>query len=81
MMSQRPSVPDLKPFSECGYDIVDDGLTSRREVAIASGDPLAPRLGDLFTVERRGVVHELAVIRTSMRRGRWSAICRVSDVF
>ena len=80
-MSQAGGVADLKPFSECGYDIVDDGLNTRREVAIASLDPLAPRHGDLFTVESRGVVHELAVIATSTREGRWRAICRVSDVF
>jgi hypothetical protein len=80
-MGQRRSVRDLNRFSECGYDIVDDGLNSRREVAIASAGPLAPRLGDLFTVESRGVVHELAVIRTSRCEGRWSAVCRVSDVF
>jgi hypothetical protein len=80
-MDPPRGVPDLQTFSQCGYDIVDDGLRTRRELAIESADPLAPRLGDLFTVESRGVVHELAVIRTSQRHGRWCVICRISDVF
>ena len=73
--------PGLRPFAESGYQIVDDALASRREVAIWSLDPLAPRLGDLFTVDRRGVVHELSVVELSTFKGGWSARCRVNDVF
>ena len=75
------TVPGLQPFSGSGYAITDGGLNSRREVAIWSLDPLAPRLGDVFTVESRGVVHEVAVVRTSTFKGGWSAVCRVCDVF
>jgi hypothetical protein len=69
--------PGLKPFSESGYEVLD----TRREVAIWSVDPLAPRLGDVFTVESRGVVHEVAVVQLSTFKGGWSAVCRVTDVF
>jgi hypothetical protein len=81
MMGQAGVDPGLRPFAESGYEIVDDALASRREVAIWSLDPLTPRLGDLFTVERRGVVHELSVVELSTFKGGWSARCRISDVF
>ena len=73
--------PGLRPFSESGYEVLDEELDTRREVAIWSVDPLVPRLGDLFTVESRGVVHEIAVVQLSTFRGGWSAVCRVTDVF
>ncbi len=73
--------PALQPFSGGGYEILDEELDTRREVAIWSVDPLAPRLGDLFTVESRGVVHEVSVVQLATFRGGWSAVCRVTDVF
>ena len=50
-------------------------------MAIWSVDPLTPKLGDLFTLESRGVVHEIAVVQLTTFRGGWSAVCRVTDVF
>jgi hypothetical protein len=73
--------PGLRPFNRSGYEICDADLASRREIAILSVDPLTPRLGDLFTVETRGVMHEVAVVKLAVFRGGWSAICRVTDVF
>lgn len=73
--------PALRPFSESGYEILDGELDARREIVIWSVDPLAPRLGDLFTVESRGVVHEVSVVQLAILRGGWSAVCRVTDVF
>ena len=73
--------PGLRPFSESGYEVLDEELDTRREVAIWSVDPLVPRLGDVFTVESRGVVHEVAVVQLSSFKGGWSAVCRVTDVF
>lgn len=73
--------PGLRPFSESGYEVLDEDLDSRREVVIWSVDPMAPRLGDLFTVESRGVVHEVAVVQLTTFKGGWSALCRVTDVF
>ncbi|WP_041373392.1 hypothetical protein [Phenylobacterium zucineum] len=80
-MPQLKTDPALRPFSESGYEILDEELDTRREVAIWSVDPLAPRLGDLFTVESRGVVHEVAVVQLATFKGGWSAVCRVTDVF
>ena len=73
--------PALRPFSESGYEILDEDLDTRREVAIWSVDPLTPKLGDLFTVESRGVVYEAAVVQLITFKGGWSALCRVTDVF
>jgi hypothetical protein len=73
--------PDLRPFNESGYEVLDEELDTRREVVIWSVDPFTPRLGDLFTVESRGVVHEVTVVQLSSFRRGWSAVCRVTDVF
>lgn len=73
--------PGLTPFSNAGYEILDREIDTRREVAIWSADPLAPRLGDLFTLESHGVVHEVAVVQLDTFKGGWSVVCRVSDVF
>jgi hypothetical protein len=80
-MAELKTDPALRPFSESAYEILDGELDTRREVAIWSVDPLAPRLGDLFTVESRGVVHEVSVVQLATFRGGWSAVCRVTDVF
>jgi len=80
-MPQARTDPALLPFNQGGYEILDEELDTRREVAIWSVDPLAPRLGDLFTVESRGVVHEVAVVQLATFRGGWNAVCRVTDVF
>ena len=73
--------PGLRPFNESGYEVRDGELDRTREVVIGSADPFTPHLGDLFTVERRGVVAEVAVVRlTALPRG-WRAVCRVTDVF
>ena len=69
------------PFSTGGYEIRNADLDLRREVAILSADSLTPRLGDLFTVETRGVVHEVAVVELARSGVGWSALCRVTDVF
>jgi hypothetical protein len=81
MMPRLDIDPDLRPFAESGYEVLDEELDTRREVAIWSVDPLTPRLGDLFTVESRGVVHEVSVVELAVFKGGWNAICRVSDVF
>jgi hypothetical protein len=72
--------PDLKPFSESGYEILDQDLAARGVVMIWSVDPLTPRLGDLYTIESQGRVHEVAVHTLTTFRGGWSALCRVVDL-
>ncbi|HEY8574641.1 hypothetical protein [Phenylobacterium sp.] len=71
----------LRPFAESGYEILDDDLEARREVTIWSVDPLVPRLGDLFIVERDGLIHDVVVIEIAVFRGGWSAVCRVVEVY
>jgi hypothetical protein len=73
--------PDVRPFNESGYEVLDDELDRRREVTIWSTDALVPRLGDLFIVESGGVTHDVAVIEViSFKRG-WSATARVVEVY
>ena len=71
----------LRPFDESGYEILDDDLEVRREVTIWSVDPLTPRLGDIFIVEREGLIHDVVVIALTTFRGGWSALCRVVEVY
>ena len=72
---------DLRSISESGYEILDQALDAQRQLTIWSVDPLVPKLGDLFTVESRGVVYEVTVVRLIAFRAGWSALCRVTDVF
>jgi len=57
------------------------GLDSHREVAISSLNRTAPKLGDRFTVDGHGVVHEVAVVRLDTCQTGWNAVCRLTDVF
>lgn len=76
-----PMSPGLTPFRDGGYTVLDSDVAGRREVAIFSADPMPPRPGDRFTVDGRGVVREVSVVRLSRFQGGWSAVCRVTDVF
>ena len=80
-MARARTETGVRPFSESGYEILDDELDERREVTIWSIDPLAPRLGDLFIVESGGVTHDVAVIEIAIFRGGWSAVARVVEVY
>ncbi|MFN3585013.1 hypothetical protein [Phenylobacterium sp.] len=80
-MAQRQTDPALRPFCESGYEILDSDLGAGREAVIWSVDPLAPSLGDVFTVESRGVAHEAAVVQLAVFRGGRSEVCQVTDVF
>lgn len=66
-------------LGEGGYEV--HGLDSHREVAISSLDRFAPKLGDRFTVDGHGVVHEVAVVRLDRSQTGWNAVCRLTDVF
>ncbi len=75
-----PKVSDagLRPFSESGYEILDQDLLTRGEVVIWSVDPLIPRLGDLFLVESAGRTHEVQVTELVTFKAGWSATCRMA---
>lgn len=65
----------IRPFSKSGYEILDDGVS--RELVIWSIDPTAPRLGDVFLVEREGRTFDAAVAELTRFKGGWSALCRM----
>ena len=67
----------LRPFNESGYEILDEELIGKGELVIWSVDPLPPRIGDLFTVESHGAIHEVQVDRLTLFKGGWSAHCRL----
>jgi hypothetical protein len=68
---------DLRPFNESGYEILDEDLLTKGEVVLWSVDPLPPDLGELYTVESHGKVHEIEVEEVATFRGGWSARCRL----
>ena len=77
MKARTRAGPALRLFNESGYEIFDQDLVGEGLVVIWSIDPLTPRLGDLFTIECDGRVHEVAVEQLTTFKGGWSARCRV----
>jgi hypothetical protein len=69
--------PGLRPFNESGYEILDEDFLTKGELVIWSVDPLPPRLGDLYTVECGGALHEVKVDALTKFEGGWSARCRL----
>lgn len=69
--------PGVRPFHESGYEILDEDLLTKGELVIWSLDPLEPRIGDLYTVESGGSVHEVEVATLTRLKGGWSAVCRL----
>jgi hypothetical protein len=69
--------PGLRPFNESGYEILDEELITKGELVIWSVDPLPPSVGDLYTVESHGAVHEVQVAQLTTFKGGWSARCKL----
>ncbi len=69
--------PGLRPFNESGYEILDEELITKGELVIWSVDPLPPAIGDLYTVESHGAVHEVRVDQLTTFQGGWSARCKL----
>ena len=69
--------PPLRPFNPSGYEILDQDLLTRGELVIWSVAPRPPRVGDLYTVECAGGVHEVEVDQVATFEGGWSARCRL----
>jgi hypothetical protein len=67
----------LRPFNASGYEILDEELMTKGELVIWSTHPLQPRIGDLYTVESHGAVHEVKVDALTAVKGGWSAHCRL----
>jgi hypothetical protein len=69
--------PGLRPFNESGYEILDQDLLTKGELVIWSIDPLPPRIGDLYTIESQGALHEVQVDGVTLFTGGWSAHCQL----
>ena len=67
----------LRPFNASGYEILDADLITKGELVIWSVAPWLPRIGDLFTVESHGGVHEVQVDGLVTVDGGWAAHCRL----
>ena len=80
-MPPLSTATELRSFNPSGYEILDQDLAHRRELTIWSVHPLKPELGELYTVESGGRVHEVAVSELVTFRGGWSALCRVTEDF
>jgi len=55
---------------------LDCRFTDAGEVMLWSTAGPPPRCGELFTIERDGDVHDLAVVEVSGHSPGWSALCR-----
>jgi len=73
----RVRPPALRPFNPSGYEILDQNLLTLGELVIWSIDPLPPQIGDLYTVQSGGGVHEVEVDEVTTFQGGWSAHCRL----
>jgi hypothetical protein len=74
-MSTLRREPEIRSFSASGYEILDDRI-AEGEVVIWSVDPVRPRIGDIFLIERRGAHYDAAVEALTVLKGGWSARCR-----
>jgi hypothetical protein len=69
----------IRAFAESAYEILDERLAETGDVVIWSVDPLVPRLGDRFTIESEGQVHDVEVYALTTFRGGWSVTCRADE--
>jgi hypothetical protein len=68
--------PAIRPFNLSGYEILDGGFCTTGKVVIWSKAPAVPSLGDYFTIDRRGAIHDLAVAEVRTFKGGWVATCQ-----
>ena len=78
-MGQRAFETCLRPFVESPYAILDADLAERGEVTICSADRLIPRLGDRFTIESAGMLHDVGVFALTTSQGGWRVTCRADE--
>jgi hypothetical protein len=67
--------PGLRPFNPSGYEILDEDLLTKGELVIWSVDPLPPGIGELYTIDSHGALHEVQVESVTTFKGGWSARC------
>jgi hypothetical protein len=69
--------PSVRPFNASGYEILDQDLLTRGELVIWSINPGPPRVGDLYTVQSGGALHEVEVDEVKTFERGWSAHCKL----
>jgi len=69
--------PALQPFNASGYEILDQDLITSGQMVIWSVNPLRPSVGDLYTVQSGGALHEVVVDEVTSFKGGWSAHCKL----
>ena len=75
-MAAQDLATAILSFVESAYEILDERFAETGDVVIWSVDPLVPRLGDRFTIESEGQVHEVTVYALTTFKGDWSVTCR-----
>ncbi len=78
-MGHRAIAACLRPLVETSYAILDEDLADRGEVTICSADRLIPRLGDRFTIESAGMVHDVGVFSLTTSQAGWRVTCRADE--
>ena len=76
---RRPQPP--RTFSAGGYEILDSRFADRGEIMLWSIGGLAPRCGEMFTIQRDDALCDLSVVEVTGHNPGWSALCRLVDVF
>jgi hypothetical protein len=79
-MAAQDLATAILTFAESAYEILDERFAETGDVVIWSVDPLIPRLGDRFTIESEGQVHEVSVYALTTFRGGWSVTCRADEL-
>ncbi len=78
MIRRNASRTGLRPFDPSGYEILDQDLLARGELVIWSTGRLVPQIGELYTIESGGAVHEVEVEAVTPCKGHgWAARCRL----
>ena len=70
----------IRPFLDSAYEVLDERFAETGDVVIWSVDPLVPRLGDRFTIESGGDLHDVGVYALTTFRGGWSVTCRIDGL-
>ena len=69
----------LRPFVDRPYAILDEDFVATGDVFICSVGGLVPNLGDRFTIESAGGLHEVGVYVLTISRDGWRVTCRADE--
>ncbi len=69
-----------RAFAPGGFEILDSRLADHGEVTLWAVSGTAPSAGELFTIERNAVLHDLSVVEVRGHSPGWSALCRRVEI-